>query len=354
MAHKPTLTPAVQLTDRAQHLLRVLVESYIRDGQPVGSRTLARTADLRLSPATIRNVMADLEELGFVRSPHTSSGRVPTIRGYRLFVDVLLKVKPLKTKIIDRLKGQLDPNLNHQALLEAASSLLSGITQLAGIVTLPRQNRVILRQIEFLPLSEHRVLVILVMNQEEVQNRIIHPDRKYSESELHEAANFLNSQFAGVDLQLIREQILFELEAVRQDVDRLMRAAIELGGKIFGNDLGDTEDLVVDGQTNLMDYDELSNLDKLRQLFDAFAHKQEILHLLDRCIFAEGVHIFFGQESGYHVLDDCSVVSAPYAVGKELVGVLGVIGPTRMAYDQVIPVVDVTAKLLGAALNTRN
>ncbi len=347
-------TPEPALSERAQRLLKVLVESYIRDGQPLGSRTLARTAGLRLSPATIRNVMADLEEFGFVRSPHTSAGRIPTTLGYRLFVDTMLKVKPINDEMVGQLKGELDPDMNRQALVEAASRLLSGITQLAGIVTVPRKDHVVLRQIEFLELSENRVLAILVMNQHEVQNRVVHLDRPYRSGELQEIANYLNTQFAGNDLKDVRQRILNELEAVRQDMDRLMRSAIDLGEKVFAVDKVEDEDYIVAGQTNLMEYAELSSIETLKQLFDAFTHKREILVLLDKCIWAEGVHIFIGQESGYAAFDECSVVSAPYSVEGDAVGVLGVIGPTRMAYDRVIPVVDITAKLLGSALNSRN
>ena len=347
-------SPEPTLSERALHLLKILVEVYIREGQPVGSRTLARSAGLDLSAATIRNVMADLEEMGFLRSPHTSAGRVPTTRGFRLFVDNMIRIRPLQINILDRLKEGLDPDKNLNSLVESASSLLSGITQMAGIVTVPRKPHSSLRQIEFLELSDKRVLAILVVNEKEVQNRIIHLDRKYSQTELQEAANYLNTQFAGFELRQVRRSLLKELDLVRQDMDRLMRSAIELGEKVFMEEKKeDKEDFVVVGQTNLMEYEQLSNVERLRQLFDAFNHKREILHLLDKCIFAEGVQIFIGQESGYRPLDECSVVSAPYAVDEKVVGVLGVIGPTRMAYESVIPVVEVTAKLLGAALNPR-
>jgi heat-inducible transcriptional repressor len=352
MASEQTFEKA--LNERALYLHKVLVEVYIREGQPVGSRTLARTAGLDLSPATIRNVMADLEELGFLSSPHTSAGRVPTAKGFRLFVDNLIKFKPLQLTVLDKLKGGLDPGLNRKGLVETASGLLSGITQMAGIVTVPRKQSTSLRQIEFLELSQNRVLAILVVNEQEVQNRIIQLERGYTRSELEEAANYLNSQFAGQDLRQVRLSLLKELDLVRQDMDRLMRSAVELGEKVFVQAEKADEDFVVVGQTNLMEYEQLSDVESLRQLFDAFSRKREILHLLDRCICAEGVQIFFGQESGYHPLDECSVVSAPYSVDDEVVGVLGVIGPMRMAYDRVIPIVDVTAKLLGAALNPRS
>lgn len=342
----------MQISERAQQLLKVLVQSYIRDGEPVGSRTLARTAGMDLSPATVRNVMADLEELGLVVSPHTSAGRVPTAKGYRLFIDTMLNVTPPATLELESLKRELDPDQDPHGLLESASGLLSGITQLAGVVTLPRRPHTALRQIEFLSLSENRVLAILVVNQREVQNRIIHLDRPYTQSELQAAANYLNSMFAGRSLQAARRSLLAELERVREDVDRTMRSAMELGEKAL-TDEPEQADYVIAGQTNLMDYAELSDVEKLRRLFQAFSEKRDILHLLDRCIHAQGVQIFIGQESGYQILDGCSVVTAPYSVEGDVVGVLGVIGPTRMAYERVIPIVDITARLLGAALNSR-
>jgi heat-inducible transcriptional repressor len=343
-----------ELPERAQYLLKALVESYIQHGHPVGSRTLARTAGLDLSPATIRNVMADLEEFGLIRSPHTSSGRIPTARGYRLFVDNMLKVKPLRHTQVSELKERLDPDMAHQDLIESASSLLSGITHLAGIVTVPRREYAQLRQIEFLELSESRALAILVVNQKEVQNKIIHLNRRYSASELQEAANYINAHYAGKGLRLVRQAMLLELEAVRQDMNRAMASAIELGEKLFESEGEPGDDVMVVGQTHLMEYEELSSVETLRQLFDAFTRKQEMLHLLDKCILAHGVQIFIGQESGYEPLDECSVVSAPYSADGEVVGVLGVIGPTRMAYARVIPAVDITARLLGAALNPRD
>ncbi|MBA2408872.1 MAG: heat-inducible transcription repressor HrcA [Gammaproteobacteria bacterium] len=345
---------ATALSERGQHLLRVLVQTYIGDGRPVGSQTLLRAAAVDLSPATIRSVMADLEDRGLIYSPHASAGRIPTVKGYRLFIDTMLRVLPLHDAVIDQLKERLSRDLTPHSLVEAASDMLSGITRLAGVVTVPRQEHASLRQIEFLGLSENRVLAILVMNQHEVQNRVIQLDRAYSESELREAANYLNAKFAGRGMVALRRELLAELDAVREDMNCMMRSAIELGEKAFASDERVQDDFVVVGQTNLMGYEQLSDVDKLRQLFDAFSTKRDILHLLDKCICARGVQIFVGQESGYQVLDECSVVSAPYSVQGDVIGVLGVIGPTRMPYDRVIPIVDITARLLGAALNTRS
>lgn len=341
------------LNERTQYLLRTLVERYIRDGQPVGSRTLARDAGLELSPATIRNVMADLEDLGYLRAPHTSAGRVPTARGYRFFIDALLHLKPLGDQEIAILRQRIDrPARDGADLARSVSDLLSGLTQLAGVVMLPRRKVITLRQVEFLPLSENRVLVILVLNAQEVQNRIIQTRRVYSAAELQQAANYLNEQFTGRDIQQVREILLWDLRETRDHMDRLMQAVVDMAEQTFETETVG-EDYVVAGQTRLMQYAELSNLDKLRQLFEIFNQKDDLLHLFDQCLRAEGVQIFIGEESGFEALENCSVVTAPYTVEGQTLGVLGVIGPTRMAYDRVIPVVDVTARLLAAALNAR-
>ena len=338
------------LSERAQHLFRTLVDRYIQSGQPVGSRTLSRDSGLALSPATIRNVMADLEDFGLLASPHTSAGRVPTVKGYRLFVDTLLKVEPLATRHVQHLKEGLDPDQNRDELLGSASSLLSEITHLAGVVMLPRPDHMTLRQVEFLPLSENQVLVILVINGREVQNRIIRTDRHYSAAELQQAANYLSRVGAGKELRSVREDLLQEMRSDRESMNTMMLAAIEIADKGFGAPPVE-DDIVVAGQTNLMEYGELADMGKLRYLFEAFRQKRDLLHLLDQALKTSGVQIFIGEESGYQVLDNCSVVTAPYDIDGEVVGVLGVIGPTRMAYERVIPIVDITARLVGAALN---
>lgn len=345
--------PKRTLNERAKHLLKALIEHYIREGQPVGSRTLARVTGMELGPATIRNVMADLEDMGFVRSPHTSAGRIPTVPGYRFFVDSLLTVKALERSVIEDLRAQLDPDKDLQALVESASALLSDVTRMAGLVTMPKREQISLRQVEFLPLSDRRVLAILVINEREVQNRVIHTNRHYSVSELQQAANYLNAQISGRDLISTRNALLQEMRDVRETMNTMMLAAVEIAEKAF-SDSADGGNYVLAGQTHLMEFAELSDVGKLRQLFEAFNHKRDILHLLDQCLSAQGVQVFIGEESGYDVLDECSVVTAPYAVDGKVLGVLGVIGPTRMDYERVIPIVDVTARLLGAALNPRN
>ncbi len=339
--------------DRSGQILRALVAQYIRDGQPVGSRTLARASGLNLSPATIRNVMADLEEFGFVAAPHTSAGRVPTAKGYRFFVDTLVQLQPPGLDEVTRLQSRLagEGAADGKGVAEAASAALSALTRMAGLVTLPRQVQLTLRQFEFLPLSNNRVLAILVVNDQEVQNRVLHMDRNYSESELRRAANYLNEKFTGQDIRDIRQRILEDMQSMRETMNQLMIDAIAVAERAL--DLGgERPEFVLSGGTHLMEFEELSDVEKLRQLFEAFGAQREILGLLDRSIAADGVQIFIGEESGYRILDDCSLVTAPYRANDQVVGVLGVIGPTRMAYERVIPIVDITARLVGAVLNS--
>jgi heat-inducible transcriptional repressor len=341
------------LGERAQQLLRALIESYIRDGQPVGSRALSRESGLQLSAATIRNVMADLEELGFVASPHTSAGRVPTDKGYRFFVDTLLQLRPLDDAATAEIRRQFEASRdNSTELIATVSQLLSSATQLAGVVTLPRTRQASVTQMEFVGLSENRVLVVLVFNDREVQNRIIQLERHYSADELKRASNYLNEQFRGRSVREVRQELLGQLSEARAHMNQIMLDAISVAQQVFeaGEDkLG----YVIKGETNLMGVAELTSVEKLRRLFEAFNEKRDFLHLLDQSLTAEGVQIFIGHESGYRILDDWSVVTAPYADDGAVVGVLGVIGPTRMAYERVIPIVDMTAKLLSAALNSR-
>lgn len=338
------------LNERSQQLFKVLVEHYINDGQPVASKTLSNDEQINLSPATVRNVMADLEDLGLIISPHTSAGRIPTPQGYRLFVDNLVTVKPLRGKEVESLRKEMGIDDSQKALITRASSLLSGMTSMAGVVTIPRREAVILRHIEFLPLTSNRILVILVINEQEVQNRVIHTERAFSASELTQTANYLNQEFMGKDLSQIRQSVLDSMKQERDDMQHIMKMAIQMTDNVVDDQ--NHEDYVMAGQTNLMDYAEMANMDQLRQLFDAFNTKRDVLHVLDQSIQAEGMQIFIGEESGYSAFESCSVITAPYKVSEEVVGVLGVIGPTRMAYDRVIPLVDVTAKLLGSLLSS--
>lgn len=341
----------IQLDVRARTLLRTLIESYIHDGQPVGSRTLARTSGLHLSPATVRNVMADLEEMGLVQAPHTSAGRIPTPAGYRLFVDALLEIRTPNPNEIEAIEARFHPGASTQHLIDTAGSVLSSVTRLAGMVRLPRNRHVALTQLEFLRLGERRVLAILVIDGKEVQNRVLELERDYPQPELQRMANYLNAHLAGQPLKMVRNQLLAEMRAVRRDLDGMILAAIELGERAVGED--EPDDVVVAGETQLLEYDELADIQRLRHLLEAFHEKREILAILDKCIRADRVQIFIGRESGMEWFEQCSVVTAPYSVDGEIVGVLGVIGPTRMSYDRVIPIVDITAKLLGSALNFR-
>jgi heat-inducible transcriptional repressor len=337
------------VSERALHFLKALVERYIKDGQPVGSRTLAKDAGLDLSPATVRNVMADLEDLGLVISPHTSAGRVPTAAGYRLFVDSLLTFQPPSDEDVESLRQRFTGARDSKSLVDTTSKLLSHITHLAGVVMLPRHERHVFRQIELLPLSAARVLAILVTDEGEVHNRIIITDRGFSPSQLQEAANYLNAMFTGQDIKSVRERLLKDLKQTHQNMDALMLRAVTLAHQVV-EAAESPDDYMMAGQTNLMEFGELANMERLKQLFEAFNQKREILHILDRCIEADGVQIFIGEESGYSLLDDLSVVTTTYRVEDRVVGVLGVIGPTRMDYQRVIPIVDITARLLSAAL----
>jgi heat-inducible transcriptional repressor len=335
------------LEPRAQHLLKTLIERYVSDGQPVGSRALSRHSGLDLSPATVRNVMADLEEMGFIASPHTSAGRVPTAKGYRFFVDSLMVTKPLEQTEITRLAGELVAD-RPQQLVSTAAGLLSQLTQFAGVVMTPRRIDATFRHLEFLRLAERRVLLILVTAEGDVQNRILHTDRAYSHAQLAEATSFFNEHFAGQTFATIRMRISDELRTLKEDIARLMAAAVDAGEGA----LAEGESLVVTGERNLLNTEDLaSNMDRLRRLFDLFEQKTSILHLLDLSQRAQGVRIYIGSESGLVPLDECSVVTAPYEANGQVVGTLGVIGPTRMAYERVIPIVDLTARLLSNAMS---
>jgi heat-inducible transcriptional repressor len=340
---------APRLNDRAQILLKTLIERYVADGQPVGSRALSKYSGLDLSPASIRNVMADLEEMGFIASPHTSAGRVPTARGYRFFVDTLLTIRPLDSVQINELEGQLHVE-NTQRLVTSASHILSELTHFAGVVVTPRRSSGF-RHIEFVRLVDKRILLILVTPEGDVQNRILLGDRDYSPSELVEAANILNQNYAGLTFEEIRRRLRDELRELRENMTRLMTAALEAGSQAASDA---TEEVVISGEGNLLDVAELSsNMANLRRLFELFERRTGLLQLLDISSRAHGVQIFIGGESGMAPLDECSVVTAPYEVDGKVVGTVGVIGPTRMAYERVIPIVDITAKLLSSAFGQR-
>ncbi|HMA12350.1 MAG TPA: heat-inducible transcriptional repressor HrcA, partial [Steroidobacteraceae bacterium] len=331
------------LNERAQILLKTLVDRYISEGQPVGSRALQQFSGLDVSPATIRNVMADLEEMGLVSSPHTSAGRVPTALGYRLFIDTLMVVQPLDSLRVQQLEHQLQPD-NPSRLVTQASSVLSELTHFAGVVATPRRASVTVRQIEFLRLSEQRVLLIIVMPDGEVENRVLLTHKDYSQSQLTEAGNFLSQHYADCAFGDIRQRMQNELHQLQHELSALLSAAMAASDAAIARK---QEDYVISGERNLLHSNDLaSNMDQLRNLFHVFEQKTELLQLLDAGGRAPGVHIFVGNESGLTGLNECSVVSAPYAANGQIIGSLAVVGPKRMNYERVVPIVDITARLL--------
>ena len=348
------MTSSIQQTqpnNRAQYLLKLLIQKYISEGMPIGSRTLSKDSNLDLSPATIRHVMSDLETMGLISSPHTSSGRIPTSLGYRMFVDTLVRYKEPEEFDIEGIQSELiKKSDNTNQLVSKVSGILSRITSLAGVVSVPKNRQVTLRQIEFLPLSDNRILAILILNNSEVQNRIINTKDSYSIEDLQRAANYINDNYASTELNKIKEFLIHDLEKTRETMNRAMIDIISVAQSAMEG-TNEKKDFVLAGEHNLMDFAELSNVETLKQLFDAFSKKQMMIDLLDRSINASGVQIFIGSESGYEIFDDCSIVTSPYKVDHHQIGVLGVIGPTRMEYDRVVPIVDLTAKLLSSALN---
>ena len=338
-----------KLDARARQLLRTLIAQYIADGHPVGSRTLAKNSGLDLSPASIRNIMSDLEDLGLLSAPHTSAGRIPTAQGYRVFVDSLLELKPLDAPQIEQLRCELPAQAATQDLLSGVSSLLSEVTRFVGIVTVPTREEFPFRHIDFVALEGKRLLVILVFADNEVQNRVVNTQRAYSPSELEQIANFLNEDYSGLRMVEIRQRLQREMNETSHRLHQLMVAAADVTQQAFPQQT--RQDMLVAGQINLMGSQGLADMDRLRELFEAFQRKRDLLVLLESCALAEGVRLFIGEESGFPALDGCSVVTAPYGVEGRILGVLGVIGPTRMAYQRVIPVVQATAQILTNTLN---
>ncbi|MGO1000965.1 heat-inducible transcriptional repressor HrcA [Lysobacter sp. CA196] len=338
--------PDPSLDPRARQLLRTLIGRYIHSGEPVGSQTLAKHAGLDVSAATIRNILADLEDVGLLSAPHASAGRIPTVQGYRLFVDSLLQVRPLPEGEVARLRSELPSGSGTQALLGSASELLSAMTHFVGVVSVPKREQFAFRRIDFVPLDAQRVLAILVFADQDVQNRIIQTRRPYDAGELERVANYLNAHFAGRPVAEIRATLLVELRNAQSEMQSLLAQSVELAEQVL---MPDNDDMVLAGQTRLMGVQELADLDRLRELFEAFARKREILQLLERTVRAPGVRIFIGEETGLAPLEGVSLVTAPYTAGGRVLGVLGVIGPTRMAYDRVIPVVQAAADALGDA-----
>ena len=337
-----------QVDDRAEQLFKLLVECYIDDGKPVASKSLAEQPSVHVSAATVRNIMARLEGRGLVKSPHTSAGKIPTSQGLRFFVDSLLSVEPLDDSGVQSLEAQLNADMPPSKLVESASRLLSLITEMTGIVTLPRRDGLALRHMEFLKLDSDRVLVILVFNDREVQNRVIHVERHYEDAELLRASNYLNQEFGGLSLTEIRRELIGSMQLDKDRMDRLMQAAIDLAAQAFEPEGTEEQSFIVSGESKLLDMSE--DTETVRSLFEAFSRKGSILHLLDKSLDTQGIQLYIGEESGYRVLDELSLVTSSYSVNGQIAGVLGVVGPTRMAYQRVIPVVDMTARMLGDAL----
>lgn len=337
------------MDERAQILLKTLVEHYVTDGQPMGSKALLQHSGLGLSPATIRNIMSDLEALGFVSSPHTSAGRIPTQQGYRFFVDSLLSMQPLESKQIKQLESTLS-STDQSELITTAADILSELTQFAGMILIPKRKALVFKHLEFMPLSDKRILLIIVSTDGSVQNRIILSDTPYSASSLTEASNYFNAHYSGQTFEQARHKLHGDLKKMQADISHLMTAALEEPNP--SQSKNKEEDVIIAGERNLLNVDELAtNVITLRKLFDVFEQRSSLLQLLDNSQKAEGVQIFIGGESGYSPLDECSMVTSPYQVDGQVVGTLGVIGPTRMAYERVIPIVDITAKLLSNALS---
>lgn len=337
------------MDERAQILLKTLVEHYVTDGQPMGSKALLQHSGLGLSPATIRNIMSDLEALGFVSSPHTSAGRIPTQQGYRFFVDSLLSMQPLESKQIKQLESTLS-STDQSELITTAADILSELTQFAGMILIPKRKALVFKHLEFIPLSDKRILLIIVSTDGSVQNRIILSDTPYSASSLTEAGNYFNAHYSGQTFEQARYKLHGDLKKMQADISHLMTAALEEPNP--SQSKNKEEDVIIAGERNLLNVDELAtNVITLRKLFDVFEQRSSLMQLLDNSQKAEGVQIFIGGESGYSSLDECSMVTSPYQVDGQVVGTLGVIGPTRMAYERVIPIVDITAKLLSNALS---
>ncbi len=346
----------ISLSPRAEQVLLGLVGRYINEGVPVGSRTLSRETGLSLSPATIRNVMSDLEELGLIQAPHTSAGRIPTRKGYRLFINCLMNTGNLNQESLTDLQEDVQNTLqavsDPMSLLNSAAEMLSQITSFAGVVSTPNKSGSKLRQIEFLKLSHQRVLAILVTADGQVQNRVFSVRQEYTDSELVEAANFFNGTYANWILDDVRLDLVTHLHSEHRSMHREMRTAVRMAGEFFGTGAdSDQDSVLVSGEQNLLAVPDFSELEKIRQLFETFKTKQVLYDLLQKSMDTSGVHIFIGEESGYKILEDCSVIAAPYEVDRKRVGVLAVIGPTRMHYNEVISAVDITARLLGSALS---
>ncbi len=345
------------MKERDLILMKSLIESYVKQGTPIGSKALLKSSHLSVSPATVRNIMADLERQGLLLSPHTSAGRIPTTQGLRIFVDQIIQVRNLRSDVVEHVKNNLNPQQETRALIGNASHLLSDMTKMASLVQIPCSKVNNLQHIDFVPLSEQRLLVVMVLENDEIQNRVITVDREYQRDELTQMSNFLNQRLVGKDINLARKALLGEMLKEKQTLDSLLQNAVDIAAKGFqqaDNLSPQKEDVFhLSGQTNLVSMASHGQLENIDQIFSAFKQKQQMMSLLDRSISAKGVKIFIGEESGSQDLSSCSIVTAPYKHQGKPVGVLAVVGPTRMQYDKIIPIVDVTAKMLSSALDNK-
>lgn len=346
----PPPPPGEALGERARTVLKILMEQYLRSGEPVGSAAIASRLETPLSPASVRNVLADLEEQGFLLSPHTSAGRVPTVKGYRFFIDALLEIDPPDERLRERLRQILGrEDAPTEELLGRASELVSTLTHMVALVSVPRREARVFRHVEFIPLEGRRLLAVLVTDRGEIENRLLLVDHDFARARLEEAARFLNEHFSGRSLEEVRERIEQEMRATRAGLERLLASVRTMTETLLERDRrGDA--LRVAGALNLFGYEELRNLARLRELFEALDRQRDILHLFEACARAEDVRIFLGQECGAPALEECALVAAPYRVDDGRIGVLGIVGPRRMDYAHVIPIVRVTAEMLGQAL----
>ena len=338
-----------ELSPRAEQLLKTLVAKYIGEGLPIGSKSLSVDSGLDVSPATIRNILSELESLGFVMSPHTSAGRVPTVQGYRMFVDSMMHIEPIKKNIAQEIESNIAQEIDPELLVNKASNLVSQLTQYAGVVMVSEQYQRTLKQIEFLSLSAQRILAILVTDDGRVQNKVIQVEKGYSASELVEASNYFNSLYAGKSLTEVKKCLFQDIQVQGDHLGKMIQTSMNIAQSLFDSEKGD--DVILSGETNLLNVPEFGQLDKVKDIFQVFKTKNDLLDLLDKSMRADGIQVYIGEESGYQLLNGFSVVSKPYKVDGECVGVLGVIGPTRMEYSKVIPVVDLTSKLLANALS---
>jgi len=343
------------MKERDLILMKSLIESYVEQGTPIGSKALLKSSHLSVSPATVRNIMVDLERQGLVLSPHTSAGRIPTTQGLRIFVDQIIKVRTLRSDVVEHVKHNLNPRQETRTLLGNASNLLSDMTNMASLVQIPCKPVSRLQHIDFVPLSDQRLLVVLVLENDEIQNRVIIVDRDYQRNELAQMANYLNQQLVGKDINNARQDLFGQMLKEKQELDTLLQKAIDFAEKGFEQPESlatqSNDSFHLSGQTNLVSMASHGQLENIDQIFGAFKQKQQIMNLLDRSLAAKGVKIFIGEESGSQGLSGCSVVTAPYKQQGKPIGVLAVVGPTRMQYDKVIPIVDVTAKMLSSALD---